>query len=411
MRWTPLSSRCLVIVCLWASPVHAQRSAPPTPPLFLFDSNSISRWSSPENPNGAPGAGAQLNRGAKGHAFDPIEPGASRVLLDVKGAGIVSRIWITIGNRSPAMLRSLKLEMFWDGATTPAVSVPFGDFFGDALGQTSVFENALFANPEGRSFISYIPMPFRTGAKIVVTNESGTRLRQIYFDVDFRLLKQWNADNLYFHAYWHRDTATTIGRDFDLLPHVTGRGRYLGVNVGINSNPIYGDSWWGEGEVKMFMDGDNASPSIVGTGTEDYIGTGWGQSRFITTYAGCLVADEKEQQWTFYRLHIPDPIFFHHDMRVTLQQIGGNDRPKVVALQQAGVKLTPVTMEAREKFYRFLGADSAVKLTDAGLPDGWVNFYRSDDVSATAYFYLDKPASSLPPLQPVAERIYRLKSK
>ena len=103
---------------------------------------------------------------------------------------------------------------------------------------------------EGRSFNSFIQMPFRKAAKIVITNESEKTLNNIFFDVDYSLLKTWNDDYLYFHAYWHRDTATKLANDFELLPQVTGKGRFLGVNIGVNGNPLYKKSWFGEGEVK-----------------------------------------------------------------------------------------------------------------------------------------------------------------
>ncbi|HEX2532892.1 MAG TPA: glycoside hydrolase family 172 protein, partial [Chitinophagaceae bacterium] len=227
-----------------------------SPDLFRFQPDSRPRWSSPENPNGIKGAGGKANHGAKGHPYENLEAGASLDLLDIQTGGIINRIWITINDRSPEMLRSLKLEMFWDGAREPAVSAPLGDFFGMSLGRMVPFHNALFASPEGRSFNCFIPMPFRKGARIRITNESSRRLAQLYYDVDFQERSAWDEHTLYFHAYWHRDTATTLGRDFELLLPVKGRGRLLGVDVGINPNPVYGGVWWGEGEVKMYLDGD-----------------------------------------------------------------------------------------------------------------------------------------------------------
>src|SRR5581483_8887372 len=110
------------------------------------------RWASFENPSAGKGQGGQENQGAKGHAFDSIEPGETKVLLKVSGAGEIRRIWFTIRDRDPEMLRALRLEMYWDGAASPAVAVPFGDFFGAILGRAVAFENELFADPEGRSF-------------------------------------------------------------------------------------------------------------------------------------------------------------------------------------------------------------------------------------------------------------------
>lgn len=381
--------------------------------LYTYTESTKTRWSSPENITAEKGKGASANHGAKGHPYDSINSGESRVLLDVQGQGIVNRIWITINDRSPEMLRSLKLEMYWDNEKKPAVTAPLGDFFGVGLGRMATFENALFASPEGRSFLCYIPMPFRKAAKIVVTNESGKMLSHIFFDVNFQFLEEWDEQFMYFHAYWHRDTATTVGKDFELMPQVTGKGRFLGVNVGVNANPAYNNTWWGEGEVKMYMDGDKDLPTLAGTGTEDYIGTAWSQGWFCNQYSGCLVDDAPNKQWAFYRFHIPDPVFFSQDCRVTLQQIGGAFKKDVWPIQRdRKAKLIPVTIGGPyAKSNLLFNKDSVVSLNDPSLPEGWTNFYRSDDVSATAYFYLATPSNNLPPLQPSAVRTTQLRSK
>ena len=331
------------------------------------------------------------------------------MLLDVEGAGIVNKIWITISDRSPKMLRSLKLNMYWDGEEKPAVSVPFGDFFGIGLGKMIRFENELFANPEGRSFNSFVVMPFKSGAKITVTNESETELKMIFFDIDIQKLAEWKKNMLYFHAFWQRDTATELGKDFEILPQVEGKGRFLGTNIGVDSNPVYEDNWWGEGEVKMFMDGDKNLATLVGTGTEDYIGTAWGQGEYINRYTGCPLADQENFQWLFYRYHIVDPIFFKSDLRVTIQQMGGAMKDRVIEMLNNQVSLIPVTIQNDDGMDHIYFPDSMVNLQDERLRDGWTNYYRSDDVSATAYFYLDKPSSNLAELQDVTLRTYQLK--
>lgn len=377
--------------------------------LFEYDSNQETRWSSPENRNGGKGMGGRENNGAKGHAFDTIAAGQSCVLLDIQDQGIINRIWITIQDRSPEMLRSLKIEMFWDNESKPAVSVPFGDFFSVGLGKTTTFQNALFANAEGRSFNSFIPMPFRKGAKIVVTNESTKKLNYIFFDVDYSLTKAWNEDNLYFHAYWHRDLGTKLAEDFEILPNVIGKGRFLGSNIGVSADLRYQKSWFGEGEVKMYIDGDTDFPTLVGTGTEDYIGTAWGQGKYINNYTGCTVADTLLKEWAFYRFHIPDPVFFKENIRTTIQQIGGDDLSVVAGFQQAGTPLIPVTTDDEGSLKRLYTKGKIEKLDQNTMGKGWTNFYRSDDVSATAYFYLDKPSSNLPAIQPVDIRIKNLR--
>lgn len=395
--------------CLLFSCKNHQPGSTNSNNLFEFNDDIETRWSSPENKNAVKGQGGKENNTAKGHAFDSIPAGATYTLLDIKEQGIINRIWITIRDRSPQMLRGLKLEMYWDGADKPAVSVPFGDFFGVGLGQTTTFQNALFANAEGRSFNCFIPMPFKNGAKIQVVNESGLRQENIFFDIDYSLIKEWKDEYLYFHAYWQRDTATKLAQDFEILPQLEGKGRFLGTNVGVAANLAYRKSWFGEGEVKIYLDDDKAYPTLNGTGTEDYIGTAWGQGKFINNYTGCSVADDSLLQWSFYRYHIPDPVVFRTGCRVTMQQLGGDNTDSVAAYQREGTALIPVANIDEKQQYNYYNKDSIVNLNNSSTPRGWTNFYRSDDVSAVAYFYLDKPVSNLKTLQPAAVRTAKLR--
>ncbi|HZF95390.1 MAG TPA: glycoside hydrolase family 172 protein [Allosphingosinicella sp.] len=399
-------------ILAFAAPAAAQPADPA--PLYQYRADEQTRWISPENPTGARGAGGRENQGAKGHAFETIPVGGRHVLADIQGAGTIDRIWMTIEDRSAEALRGLKFEIFWDGSATPAVSAPLGDFFLHGASEMLAMETALLASPEGRSFVSYIPMPFRRGARIVVTNESGRPVNLIFYDVNYRALRSQPADALYFHAWWSRDRATALGRDFRILPRIAGRGRFLGASVTVLTNPVYRDTWWGEGEVKMFLDGDRAHPTLIGTGAEDYIGTAWGQGAYINRYQGAPVASwEAGGRWTFYRWHIPDPVFFHQGIEVTLQQIGGARKNVVLDLQRAGAPLIPVTIDpgSRNNFQQLLTRRPQVPLSDPSLPDGHTNFYRSDDVAAVAYFYLDRPASALPPIAPAAERMTALRPK
>lgn len=379
--------------------------------LFRYRANEQTRWISPENPTGAKGAGARENRGAKGHAFETIALGGSHVLADIKGAGIIDRMWMTIEDRSPEALRGLRLDIFWDGARTPAVSVPLGDFFLHGAGEMMAMDTALLSSPEGRSFVSTIPMPFRTGARLVVVNESPKPVNLIFFDVNYRQLPGQSADALYFHAWWSRDRATKLGQDFRVLPRIKGKGRFLGASVTVLTNPVYEKTWWGEGEVKIALDGDNMDrPSLVGTGTEDYIGTAWGQGAYINRYQGAPVATwEGEGRWTFYRWHVPDPIWFHRDIEVALQVIGGARKNIVQGLLAKGAPMIPVTIDpgSRNNFQKLL--ESGKSLSDPSLPDGHTNYYRSDDVAAVAYFYLDRPDGVLPAIAGPAERLAALR--
>jgi hypothetical protein len=374
--------------------------------LYQFPRNAGTRWVSFENSTGEKGEGGKENKQAKGHAWDNIMPGESKVIFDIKDAGIIKRIWMTVSDRSPVMLRSLRIDMYWDNASRPAVSAPLGDFFGIGLGKMAPFQNALFSDPEGKSFNCYIPMPFRRHAKIVITNESGKK-ETLFYDIDYLKIKRLPKGTLYFHAYWSDNSRTTLGEDFTVLPQVTGKGRFLGGNFGIIADTSYEKSWWGEGEMKIYLDGDSAYPTLVGTGTEDYLGSGWGLGTFVNQYTGCLIADPANRQWAFYRYHIPDPVYFKSDCRVAIQQMGGDGRDKVSALYRKGAKLIPVTITAPDysKQWSLLDMAHPPRLTDPDFPLNWINFYRKDQYSATVYFYLNKPASSLPPLVPVAERI------
>ncbi|MBN8576912.1 MAG: DUF2961 domain-containing protein [Cytophagales bacterium] len=368
------------------------------------------RWASFENPTGAKGKGGIENNRAKGHPNEMFAPGETKTLLSTTGAGVIQRMWLTISDRSPQVLRAIKIEMFWDGATTPAVSVPLGDFFGLALGRKIAFENALFSDPEGRSFTSYIPMPYRKGARVVLVNESNTTVN-LFYDINFQQVKSHKADVLYFHAWWNRVEKPELAKDFVILPTVTGKGRYLGTNVGIITDALYEKSWWGEGEVKIYTDGDRDLPTLNGTGTEDYIGTGWGQGQFVHRYQGCLVADEANRQWAFYRYHIPDPVYFSSACKVTIQLMGGEMTDKVRSYVANGASLIPVTVATDKELVKLFERSPAPKLTDEDFPHGWTNFYRSDDVSATAYFYLDAPVNRLPAIQPAFERVKNLPEK
>jgi hypothetical protein len=398
-----MSSRRLVILgfifFLWALSVRAQE-------LYRMPEGVRSHVSSLENLNGEKGAGGRSNKGAKGSAFTDLKAGDSLALLNVRGAGIIQRIWITISDRSPEMLRDLRIRMYWDGASVAAVDVPFGDFFCAPLGKPAPFESALFSNPEGRSFNSYIPMPFRTAARVVLANEGKTHLSLVFFDVDFLRQARPAPDQLYFHASWNHRDSLPIGEDLEMLPRVRGRGRFLGVSVGVRVNPVYGNTWWGEGEVKMYLDGDSTLPTINGTGAEDYIGTGWGEGVFAHSYQGCLTADGEHHQYSFYRFHIPDAIWFYQDCRVTIQEMGGGNTSVVRELLAKGVSLRPVSVDGAGYFRRLLepaegaagevGRNGGVAKAPADMlakaaPNDWTNFYRSDDYAVTAYYYLDRP--------------------
>jgi hypothetical protein len=254
------------------------------------------------------------------------------------------------------------------------------------------FQNALFSSPEAKSFNGIVPMPFKKSFRMVVTNESGFDLGMFFYQVDWTLGHEFGPDMLWFHSHWRRENPTTLRSDFVFLPYLQGRGRFLGVIFGVVSDQTnYQRSWWGEGEVKIFLDGDAKNPTLCNTGTEDYIGTGWGQGRFDNLYQGCPLSDNSRMIYGFYRLHIPDPIFFQREIRLTIQQIGNAGAEEHRQLKRRGLPI-------------YLG-EAAADLERCGT------FERQDDWSACAYFYLDRGSSGLPPLMPVAGRIADLPSE
>jgi hypothetical protein len=292
------------------------------------------------------------------------------------------------------MLQSLKLNCYWDGATTPAVSAPLGDFFGIAHGRRIPFENALFSDPEGRSFNCFIPMPFRRGARVTLSNESETLLPHLFYDIDLLTDVDHGPDTLYFHAAWRAERPNTLGREFVILPSVRGAGRFLGCNLGIRPSAEYGDAWWGEGEVKVRLGGE-PQPTLCGSGTEDYIGTGWGQGKFINRTQGCTIADPAAREYAFYRFHIDDPIYFDDGCEVAIQTIGGADIASVKALIERSIPLAPVTIDPGSGAPITRLWDEPAAFTRA--EKGWCNFWRQDDWCATAYLYLDSPENGLVP--------------
>jgi hypothetical protein len=358
--------------------------------LYEMPEGVETRWASGENPTGEKGKGGRAMGGRKGSPTVPIRAGESRVLAEANGtSGTVRRIWMTFPDRSPQMLRSLKIEMYWDGAAKPAVSVPVGDFFGIGLGRRIPFESIFFSDPEGKSFNCVIPMPFKTGMRIVMVNESPNNLDELFYEVDYTLGDRHPRNMLYFHAHYRRENPTLMQRDYEILPRIEGRGRYLGTNIGVIVNTKeYFNTWWGEGEVKIYLDGDGELPTLAGTGAEDYIGTAWGQGKFAHLYQGSPVADEGAMRWCFYRYHVVDPVYFYKDVRVTIQQIGylaPHSREPIIYNNRKLIKAGPgqVPMDTTK--------------------DG--KFERSDDYSSTVYFYLDRTTNNLPAIDSVEKRI------
>jgi hypothetical protein len=309
---------------------------------------------------------------------------------------VIRRIWLTVP-RELAALRGFVVRAYWDGQDWPSVEAPLQDFFGLPFGRQVPFESALFSNPEGRSFNSFVPMPFRRHARLTLTNES-PKPASLFYDVNATLGDALPAEVGYFHARYRRENPTVPKRDFEILPRIAGRGRYLGANVGVRATAHPRPAWFGEGEIKIYVDGDREWPTLVGTGSEDLVGSAWGLGRFDHLYQGAPLTDEKDGVWGFYRYHVPDPVYFQRELRVTLQQIAG---ATVADLRQLPAEKRPELVRSHRSF----DPTSYSKPEDEGA---WENFETPQDVCATAYWYQALPSPRWPALEPYPERVQDL---
>lgn len=306
----------------------------------------LSRSFSPENPMGGAGAGgaasSNLGPGKKGRGWAPLAPGETLTLLRQEGGGIVRRIWLTVPQRTkdgPVSLLDLRLRMFWDGASAPAVDVPVGDFFCDGFSaRTQVLSVPIVNAPVG-GLTCYFEMPFRTGARIELVSESPVAIATVFYQVDVELGEipdgAWS-----FHATWASTGRGTPGEDHEILRREGASGAYVGTYLAFETAE---PGWFGEGEVKFYLDGDTALPTICGTGTEDYGGGAWGYCGgdgftpagatqiFSAPFFGypydstVLCGDRLEDGATrhaLYRWHLPDPVRFESGIRAVVQRIG-----------------------------------------------------------------------------------------
>lgn len=278
-----------------------------------------------ENPSGGRGAGGQACGGRKGAPSRRITPGETVTLADLRGPGTLRHVWMTFQPAPPERMRGVWMEVFYDGADEPSISVPCLDFFGLPHGRPVPYASLLTAAQEGRGFNAYFPMPFRDHVRVQLTN-SAARPIDLYYQIDYTLEPDVSAATGYLHTTFRRENPTTRQRDFVIADGWRGPGRFLGCTVGIRT--IDAGFWYGEGEVKIYRDGDADYPTICGTGLEDYVGSAWGLGVHHTPYAGTpLEVHPPESHGTpdfvgFYRWHLADPIMFGRSLRVTIQQIG-----------------------------------------------------------------------------------------
>ena len=309
-----------------------------------------SRSLSPENLTGAKGRGAMategtgaeaardLGRGWKVSPSIAIEPGGTATLADVEGPGAIQHVWMTVTPR----WRSCILRFHWDDQEQPSVECPVGDFFAMGWEQFAPLSSlAVCVNP-GSAFNCYWPMPFRRRCRITLENRGRTR-KILYYQIDYAL-GEVSEDAAYLHAQFRRNNPLPYGEVHTLLDGVEGRGHYAGTYLAWGSNS---SGWWGEGEMKFYLDGDGEFPTLCGTGTEDYFCGSYNfenrethrYQEFCTPYAGLhqvLRPDglyRSQQRFGLYRWHVPDPVRFEQDLRVTVQALGWRSGGRYLPLQ------------------------------------------------------------------------------
>jgi len=288
----------------------------------------------------------------------------------------------------PKVARDLRLEVFYDGLREPSISVPAMDFFALPHGRPTEFYSAMVTVPEGHGCNSYFNMPFRHSVRLEFTNESD-QFVGLFYQIDYTLEPAIAPEAGYLHATFRRENPTTLKRDFVIADGFKGPGRFLGCSVGIRV--IDDGPWYGEGEVKMYRDGDQSDPTYCGTGLEDYVGSALGLGRHYAEFSGSplKVAVTKEETGSmenpalvsFYRWHIPDPVMFSDELRVTIQQIGGARQFKKGQERQAA-----------EYRHKHLPAGPGIwDMPSAGNGLSSALIERQDDYCATAFVYCRHP--------------------
>lgn len=287
--------------------------------------------------------------GGNGDCWNEIHDGQTRVIMDVKGAGIITHIWITMAPTPDKMCRNdIILKIYWDGNKEPSVLSPIGPFFGNGWDESYPFTSAPLATAPGAggggSLNSYFAMPFGSGARIEIENQSGKTINALYFNIDYVELPKPPEGMGRFHAWFNRkitDADPEIGEnEWESLGHkfnknpdgaknfvaadIKGRGQFVGLNYYVHCpSPM----WCGEGDEMIFIDGE-AKSSINGTGTEDYYNMSWcPQEVHMHLYFG-LARVNKNIGWLgrthAYRFHIPDPIYFEKSLKFTIESGHGN---------------------------------------------------------------------------------------
>lgn len=320
-------------------------------------SDAKTRSISPENFNGEKGKGGMATTGTglnasrdlgKGWKVSPsvrIKAHTTFTVAEITGPGAIQHIWMT----PTGVWRYSILRFYWDDETTPSVEVPVGDFFGQGWGKfAQLSSQAVCANP-GSGFNCYWPMPFRKKCKITMENINNEDM-VLYYQVDYTLTEV-PKEAAYFHAQFRRTNPLPYKQDYVLVDNIKGKGQFVGTYMAYG---VHNNGWWGEGEIKFFIDGDTEYPTINGTGTEDYFCGAYdfdtrkkneagveevNYTEFSTPYAGLHQVIKGDghyqiaQRFGLYRWHLKDPIRFDKDLKVTIQALGWRDGGRYLPLQ------------------------------------------------------------------------------
>ena len=308
--------------------------------------------------------------------FRRVAPGATLTVLDADGPGMVSHMWFTIATGEHYHLKRIVLRIYWDGEASPSVEAPIGDFFGLGLGIYHNWQSEMLSVGSDKSLNSFFPMPFRKHARITITNEGKEPIGSFYYNIDYRTYSHpLPDDTIYFHAEYRQaqpnhgwtnawknngdslvNNKTNLdGKDNYVWMEAKGHGQYVGVTMSVLQNQ---DFWWGEGDDMFFIDGEK-TPSIVGTGSEDYFLGAWdfgGKPFSYQLYGAPIVGDELAgSRSSVYRFHLDSPIPFTKSFKATIEHGNANA--------------------------------------------------RSDNYYSVAYWYQAEPHEPFPPLPPVEDRL------
>jgi hypothetical protein len=270
-----------------------------------------------------------------------IPPGVTQEVFQAAGPGLITHIWFTMGGAGEHHLKEVVLRMYWEQQEKPSVEVPIGDFFGLNLGQYSLYQSAFMNCASVRALNCYFAMPFRSSARITVTNEGKQKVGDFYSNIDYRLVPSLPKTTLYFHAQYRQATPNRAvvfpsedkelnldGKNNYVFLETHGSGHLMGVTLGVLQNR---DLWMGEGDDMTFVD-DESKPVLSGTGCEDYFNGAhdFAAGPFAYLYHGAHLISSPELaggRYCMYRWHAENPITFKKYLKHTIESGHANDRP------------------------------------------------------------------------------------